>query len=259
MKRRPPASTPAAALFAALTLLSAACSDDGGPSRIVDPPPEPSFYPLAIGNSWTYEITNTTRMEYLDGSKPPKTLVFQGSDTRTIIGMETIDGVEYFVEESVVTTNTDPDGSKSWRRYRQDDDGFYRSTVSTTVPAELSGVAAADVQDNESRRIQYPLEVGAEWIVSGPARSPLTARVEAQETVAVPAGDMTAWKIRFTGGIYTDESEYFIWYSRCGGVLVKSHFEQLAVDAETGLMVRITIDEIGELTNLALDPERSCP
>lgn len=108
-------------------------SKDKGPHD----PGKGAFYPLAIGNTWTY--TGEFSMRIGSGS------AFSASrdETRTIIGTEELFGREYFLEEQLNIENSIffPDTFTYWLRYRQDRAGLYEADVAMSdPPGEDSGM-----------------------------------------------------------------------------------------------------------------------
>jgi hypothetical protein len=98
------------------------------------------FYPLAVGNRWTYERTFTIVVEVLTGPPDKHVERFEGTVEREIIGAEIIDGVEYLVERSTLEINGQPNVRTTWLRFRQDRAGLYTADVSMNQPPASSGV-----------------------------------------------------------------------------------------------------------------------
>jgi hypothetical protein len=86
------------------------------------------FYPLAIGNEWTY------RSDFVVTMGGDTSSAGEASERRTIIGMEERFGRPYFLEQQ---TTTDEDGDTLtvyWLRYRQDRSGLYEADIAITEP-----------------------------------------------------------------------------------------------------------------------------
>ncbi len=98
---------------------------------------------------------------------------------------------------------------------------------STTAPPELT-------------RLQYPLRAGADWVLR---RYPLyTARVEAQETLALAPGRFDAWRIRYGSGYYGPEDIVRVWYGRSGYLGLNSHLEAPWISGADTIGVVINLD-----------------
>lgn len=127
------------------------------------------FFPLAIGNRWTYKI------DWLEMIRPdsPGTNIFpvkasvsQYIEQREMVGTEERFGREYVVEEQktwgqVSITPPGPDTITYWVRYRQDRAGLYEADVSLDQPPNGSAshsthldVAAADIEEPLSSRLR---------------------------------------------------------------------------------------------------------
>ena len=103
------------------------------------------FYPLAVGNTWTYSGSRSMGVE---GSSP---FDYTVEETRTITGMEELFGREYFIEEQVssFTSAVGPNVVTYWYRYRQDRAGLYEADVSITDPPSNDLEAAGGSQWDE--------------------------------------------------------------------------------------------------------------
>jgi hypothetical protein len=100
------------------------------------------FYPLAVGNEWTYQRTFRIEVEILDGAGDPVAKTFEGTGERRIIGREEISGREYFVEQSTLAVNGRPNVTMTRTRFRQDHAGLYVADVaadarSGSMPLDL--------------------------------------------------------------------------------------------------------------------------
>lgn len=108
--------------------------DLGSPDGGVSGPK--GFFPLSIGNRWTYAGELTILMD--DGVPS----VFERKEVRSLIGTEERFGREYVVEKQY---NIDEDGdtlAPYWYRYRQDRAGLYTADIAASEPP-LDGFARA--------------------------------------------------------------------------------------------------------------------
>lgn len=94
-------------------------------------PGQGDFYPLALGNSWSY----TGERSMLIGDNESYNVSVQ--EIRTITGTEELFGREYVLEEqfSIISGDIEPDDTITyWSRYRQDRAGLYAADVATNTP-----------------------------------------------------------------------------------------------------------------------------
>ena len=99
-------------------------------------PGKGAFYPLTIGNTWTY--TGEFSMRIGSGS------AYSASrdETRTIIGTEELFGREYMLEEQVLFAGSLYGGVDTftyWVRHRQDRAGLYEADVAMSDPPGEEG------------------------------------------------------------------------------------------------------------------------
>jgi len=126
--------------FVALAL-TAGCGETFTPVSPVLPlvegqknPPAGEFYPLSVGNVWSYHRAYTLVIEVIIGPPYKKVETYEGVVERRIVGTEDIDGVEYVVERMTLTPNDEPKSSIRWTRYRQDHAGLYVADVPGSDP-----------------------------------------------------------------------------------------------------------------------------
>ena len=105
------------------------------------------FYPLSVGNTWSYHRDYTLVVEVIVGPPYKRVETFDGTVVRRIERTEDIDGVTYFVEAATLTPTGMPPARTTWTRYRQDHSGLYASD--TPVSGPLSG--CADARDATGR------------------------------------------------------------------------------------------------------------
>jgi len=116
-----------------------------------------SFYPLSIGNSWSYKGGGELR--YLrDGVPTEPAFAYSFTETHRLIGTTTHEGTSYVVEEQV---HVDPDSyygpANWWERLRQDASGLFSlDTLLTEPPVLDGGKVLAQIAGN---RTDHPLHV----------------------------------------------------------------------------------------------------
>ncbi len=127
----------AISLFAACNLTDTETSLEIEPDALLskgagpENPGKGEFYPLAIGNTWTY--TGEFSMRIGSGSAYDTSK----DETRTIIGTEVLFGREYMLEEQVLLSGGlfgGVDTFTYWCRYRQDRAGLYEADVAMSDP-----------------------------------------------------------------------------------------------------------------------------
>lgn len=126
--------------FVALAL-TAGCDETFTPASPILPsaegqknPPAGEFYPLSVGNVWTYHRAYTLVIEVIIGPPYSKVETYEGVVERRIVGTEDIDGVEYVVERMTLTPDGVPESRIRWTRYRQDHAGLYVADVPGSDP-----------------------------------------------------------------------------------------------------------------------------
>jgi len=89
------------------------------------------FYPLELGNHWTFERRFTAVFLEADGSTTP---VYDATTSieAELVCVEMLNGRSYVVEHDVETYG--PDTFEQWVRMRQDASGLYEADVATNTP-----------------------------------------------------------------------------------------------------------------------------
>lgn len=235
------------------TAVAAGCEDKTTDPRGSGGGPDSSlFYPLDIGNVWTYHSSFTLGFYDPDSGAELRADTTLGDWRVELTGRETIGGVEYVIETAVVETASATD--TSWVRLRQDKNGLYRADVPRRIPPGSDQLAVYTDPPPEIVRLRYPLETGASWELF-PAPSPPTATVEAADTVETPAGPLPAWRIRIDTPGRGPDDRHRVWYGRRGKFREEQHMEVVAIDELTGERVRIVTESLMALQNLALLPK----
>ena len=144
----------AISLFAACNLTDTETSLEIEPDALLskgagpENPGKGEFYPLAIGNTWTY--TGEFSMRFGSGSPYSSSK----DETRTIIGTEALFGREYMLEEQVLIAGSlfgGVDTFTYWVRRRQDRAGLYSADVAISDPPGEENVAANPSGGNPER------------------------------------------------------------------------------------------------------------
>jgi hypothetical protein len=305
-----------------------------GASR-VQPPRAREFFPLALGNQWTYDRRFEITIVDFDGSTDPlddgTTEVFEATAKHTLTGIEEHFGRDYTVEARVIHVTGSPDTTRSWFRFRQDHAGLYQAMVSTREPP--AGVSMGDnpgsirtgagrrpidvgipswervarlmaktptaaLRDGWRRHVErillaraslrpdagstvgpamdptlagrpggpypeelirllYPLHRGTEFFLRTEPFA-VVAVVEATEVLDLPAGRFNGYRIRINNEQLDPEDVVLVWRSRCGELGSFIHVETLAMDVETGEVVRIITKETSWLSGLSLKEPGRC-
>jgi hypothetical protein len=220
---------------------AAGCGDNGSrPSKSPEYPPVPSlFYPLDIGNTWTYQSSFSLGFYDADSGAPIRTDTTRGTWNVELTGSERVGGVEYVVETTVVTSDSGED--TTWVRLRQDDEGLYRADISRRLRPGSGAIAGITDPPFERVRLRYPLETGAQWDLI-PATNPVIATVEAPDTLLTPVGLLPAWWIRIDPPNRGPDDHHHVWHGRHGKIREEEHAEFTAIDDLTGERVRIVTD-----------------
>lgn len=233
-----------------------ACSSDDPVTPAVTPPVNEGYVPLAVGDSWTFQATQTRTTEFQNRpSPPPEVSVLTGD--YSIVTTEELSGATYSVQKraflsgGVVTVTT-------WIRYRQDADGLYVAPVPFNQPPTLRTTyfieEFAPPVEGERIELLYPLETDATWIINAQQR----ATVEGPETLQLPAGAVSTWRVRIDNAASGPNDYARAWYAGCGLVRTENHQEIMAMDPGTGDIVKITQHVVSELTEFIPVGDHRC-
>jgi hypothetical protein len=111
--------------------------------------------------------------------------------------------------------------------------------------------------EEETVRLEYPLHSGAEYFVRTEPFKVL-AVVEGLEVLDLPAGRFNGYRVRLLNDRLDPEDEVVVWRGRCGELGFFIYVETLAMDVETGEVVRIITEETSWLSGLALNEPGRC-
>ena len=104
--------------------------------------------------------------------------------------------------------------------------------------------------DGELLRLSYPLRVGARWIVRPSPR--FESRVEGIETLSMPAGQFTGYRIPITSELFGPSDRVIQWYGRDGFLRLAYHIESQAID-DAGAFVGVVESDYDEvLTEISI-------
>jgi len=231
-----------------LTLMWTGCSDDpvSPPELIVS---EPLAIPLAVGNTWVHTLH---REQHIFNEERTQELfdptIQDAMSYKEIVGIETILDVEYMTEREVFVLDG-IDSTVSWRRFRQDKDGFYRAKV--RLGWAFGNLPPFESMD-EFRRLSYPLAVDATWETNDGSRR---ATVEAVEDVETASGVTQAYRILVKSDDPEDMNWTRVWYGRCGLVRRHDHQGFFAHDAGNNTTVLFEIDLVEEIEAVTLEED----
>jgi len=133
-----------------------------------------AFYPLTIGNAWTYEGGGSARV-LSGGSQPPEDFSYAFTETRRLIGTTHHEGTAYVVEEqvhhSVPESSYGPD--TWWSRMRQDRSALFALDTLLQSPPTID---EARVAASPAHGASHPYRIdSAAWLRNG-SKDPALAR-----------------------------------------------------------------------------------
>jgi hypothetical protein len=100
------------------------------------------------------------------------------------------------------------------------------------------------VLEGEIQTLAYPMHVGSTWAIRG---APLfRATVETHEKFR----GFSAWRVRIDSEFLQQDDYVHVWYSRCGELGHRFHFENEATSPEGIRIGRLVSDEIVDLIDL---------
>lgn|SRR6266850_996514 len=118
-----------------------------------------SFYPLSVGNKWTFSGGGSARVVTGGGSPPYEDFHFAFTESRELIGTTHHEGTAYAVEEQV--HHEIPERASGpfvlWSRMRQDRGGLFALDTLLQAPPPMDGavhVAVAGPVSNQTLRIE---------------------------------------------------------------------------------------------------------
>jgi hypothetical protein len=168
------------------------------------------YYPLTIGNRWTYEYESSKSFAPLHGD----TISKHGRIRKEIraVGFEVVAGNTYVRREITAYEATQTLHLLDF--VRQDELGLFEPEF------WFPGVGTGSY---EAQQLKYPLHVGQAWVVDPQFRN--VAEVVAREIVQTPLGRAPAWKIRMRYGGRLPGEETFYWYGDLGYLGLRRHFQ----------------------------------
>jgi len=180
------------------------------------------FYPLAVGNQWTYELKLILETVAADGSQIRHEET--SYELRVAIDCATqAGGHVWFIERihHMFPGNSGP----TWRVLRQDRDGLH-ALERLSTPDPCAGLPSLE----RARRVEvlrYPLRPGSTWVVQDDAidNSTVTATVEAHEVIETPAGRFPTVRIRIETTHDLPNRTDHRWYGRDGLIAIETRSE----------------------------------
>ena len=181
------------------------------------------FYPLAVGNQWTYEVKLVQVRVAADGSE---TLLGESAYPLelSIECTTQIEGHEWFIERiHHMTAGIEP----KFRALRQDRDGLHAlERLHSTDPCgsvpSLDGTLPV-------QELRYPLRPGVTWTMDDDrfAFGPTIATVEAHEVIVTPAGRFPTVRIRVERArpAVSPTTTEHRWYGRQGLIAIEVRTE----------------------------------
>ena len=116
--------------------LSIGAGSAGVDGRVEPSAAENSFYPLHIGNEWTYDYALSV-VTIPVGGPPAVPLMQTDRRTRDIVCIENLGGNDYFVERTYYPSPR----IFTWVRLREDRDGLFEADIATTLPPDCPAPA----------------------------------------------------------------------------------------------------------------------
>lgn len=233
-----------------------------------------SFYPLEIGNAWSYDGSFSDDFFFDDGRAYHDERSY--TQENVLMCEETVNGLAYLVERDSQKYGA-LTGLTQYVRYRQSAAGLFEldlplNTPGCAIELEPSAragtppepalpdagalraaclrayatlmerrnwamrAAGADPEDGvELTRLAYPLYVGARWRIRD---EPLfTARVVGFEVLHLPAGNMSGFKIQIGSELFGPHDRVYSWVSRNGFLAFSSDLEVPIVDVDATIGV----------------------
>ena len=241
----------ASSVVVLVLLFASGCEDDAPLSPL---PPESGFYPLAVGNKWSYTWTGTLR-KVSDGDT---TEVSSGQllAERELVRTEELNGLQYIVELNRIIDARGPDTTAVWERYlRQDEAGLYSIIPPDTMQAHTT--AAAGPIAGEFTVLAYPLQPGTKWTNGDPPQI-TTWTVEARDDLDLPVGLVEAYRTRVDAAGNPATDFRFDWDGPCGRLRTVIHEEVTAIDPLTQEMTLLITDEERVLDEIDLKDTAGC-
>jgi len=167
------------------------------------------FYPLAVGNQWTYEFKVIYEFPGPDGSVVERWE--ENLEQRYSIDCSfQAGGHEWFIQRI-----QHPGGTNVLRALYQDRNGLHGlEELSRTNDPCGSGSVSGRLSVEE---LQYPLTRGSTWVVRQyPNVLPTVVTVEAHEVIETPAGRFPAVRLRVEEPDPEAGETHFAWYGREG-------------------------------------------
>jgi len=140
-----------------------------------------SFYPLAVGNTWTYEGRGTA---HVVGGPPEEDLTYAFTETHRLVGTTRFEGTPYVVEEQIhhEIPERDTGPFTYWDRLRQDRDGLFSLDTLLQEAPPLEGMGSTAFSAVSHARHSYRIDIAA-WRRDGVADASLERFADRVELV----------------------------------------------------------------------------
>jgi hypothetical protein len=185
----------------AAALLFTACGLFGGA--------EDDYYPMTVGNMWNYHGVITYEQADADTGATFITVAEVTAETQLT------NGEDVFELTNLDSTFTRP----------PDETTLVNTRVNYARKTDDHVLAYDSKDDTEPDTVlALPLEDGKTWTVSSKGDTTITATVDGQESITVPAGTYECWKVRMTLTVGSTSQDVYWWYAEGVGH-VKHYFE----------------------------------
>jgi len=246
------------------------------------------FYPLDIGNHWGYE----NRFSFVitpTGGTPGDPSVEESALDVDVVGTEERFGRLYTVQresdpqgsyqsdflyrqDKTGLFNADPAPSISARAHdveaivsrlagtatpsvqqaltrSLEKHGAIRTAVLHGVRSGVIGVSSGPLS-GEIALLRYPLAPSKTWHVR---EDPLFVyTVEGQESLDLPAGSFTGWRIRIDSDLFGPDVLAHVWYGRDGLLQLQAHVVGQITDENGNVIGTIVSDQVQSLSEISL-------
>jgi hypothetical protein len=263
------------------------------------PGTQPGFYPLATGNHWSYTQEVVLQLVDVPDPPPPEQYVSSIGieillpttvDGREYLGeLTTSEGSQRYApvrqdatglyEWSPVAPNEGGASPQPMRRIaapagRSPAENAALELAARRLEEKIAAVeallgrrAAAGFQmsfpptrtQSEVTRLQYPLESKSEWRIRQDRRFNSSARVIGQETLQLPPGALTGYRVAMISDALGRSDSVTWWYGSTGLLQEVQHFEFQATDASGNLVGRYLYDVRQWLTSYEIPPPHDVP
>jgi len=127
--------------------------------------------------------------------------------------------------------------------------GAIRTAVLHGVRSGVIGVSSGPLS-GEIALLRYPLAPSKTWHVR---EDPLFVyTVEGQESLDLPAGSFTGWRIRIDSDLFGPDVLAHVWYGRDGLLQLQAHVVGQITDENGNVIGTIVSDQVQSLSEISL-------